>query len=1316
MALQLRESMSSKFKAVTLFVAMLALVVQPMYGFVAGQVANALQPTSAPVAVLKTESGQTLTSGTVTNEKKFTANLSASNVTDQSYFNMHLTVTGLGSSSVVYDNVTKLTADSNPKIGAGSFNSDVLTVLSDGNFNYPANNGQGVYTVEFQVCKTADDCSAFTQPVSITYDTSYVPTPPTPVCSYDFKAQKMWEITWGYDFAHRNGGTPKFTMQSNGGLTSLNGGAVPAYMGASWHWLYITEGQTTRHYDYGFADGTVRTADITFSNINGCQVPEITWGVNTSSTTFVNDPKYVRENNATDLTAQLVTPDSTTDVRFFVDGNVSAPIMGSNVGGAGATTSWWRLYAPLTAGKHTISAQVEVSGQWYPVGDTGIVYSLDTPTATYVSPNDTSFTFRHSDNPIRVKAEDQFNQFKSMDVKIGATTYTVLREDCDLRAAGNYVLCDVNASSTWSSLAEGTYTAVTSVKTQANNRLDGLTSRQFTVDGTAPQMMNARIVSPTNTPVYRDSIVLAQYVKESNQLNGVKFYVTKQRTDGQCDPNSPKVLATQSAHFVNHNPTNDTWYYSTTVDTSSLNGTNCIFSVAEDVALNHSDPQVKKISADFDNTAPSVPTAVLKDANDKIITNGYINTENFKFNLSTPATDNSIKYQVKYWNNIAGDQFQGESKAWTTSADASGVYADHFTRGEGTHYFAFSACDAVGNCSAYSTPFEVVYDNTAPTKPTITSPGDRTWHKTSPIATTWTAATDTNGIKNYQVAYSYDDGHGFAGSTCPGVVIEEGKNVYCRDETAAHRNHTPGSGEQGGVTVWVRAIDVAGNEGVWSKSVHYYYDHTNPTTTLVVPTGIVGKNFTVSGVADDNLALNRVYIQLNKREGGRFGGTTINLITNPFSTTNDWSKTFDANALGLTDGDYRATASVTDMAGNTTQLDWSDFFTVDTKAPEGNFTYSNNKAPTKGSVYAYLETTEPVTISPTGSHGWVEIDSTHFKHKFTNNGSFDAVITDEAGNSSTLTANVNWIDKKAPVGSGVADGQTVAGSVHLTVADMKSPGQGDSSSDVVSVSVDGSPVTTTLGANKTYLYDVTAEGPHTVVATDKAGNVSAVLHFTIDNTAPVVELTGYGDNMKQIQLGVTIDGATVTDGSGYTFSWSPASNTDVSFNPNVLNPVFTILKDGTYSYILTVTDGAGNTSTKAFGFTYTTPAPDADGDGTDNNNDGSSTNDGDNGNAVAAGFTAVTTGGTGANVVTLANNGTGVATPEVKSSETDKSNSEKKDVKGLETTADAVTSAGNKDGWNIFGFAWYWWLVLLAVIASFWWIIAAKKRRAEDQA
>lgn len=102
--------------------------------------------------------------------------------------------------------------------------------------------------------------------------------PAPAVCTYDFQAQKMWEVTWGYDFENRNGGAPIFTKQSHGGLLTLNNNPLPAYMSSpTWHWLYVTDNGQDKHYDYGFADGTIWTVDVTWSNVAGCQIPTIIW-------------------------------------------------------------------------------------------------------------------------------------------------------------------------------------------------------------------------------------------------------------------------------------------------------------------------------------------------------------------------------------------------------------------------------------------------------------------------------------------------------------------------------------------------------------------------------------------------------------------------------------------------------------------------------------------------------------------------------------------------------------------------------------------------------------------------------------------------------------------------------------------------------------------------------------------------------------------------------------------------------------------------------------------------------------------------------
>lgn len=365
----------------------------------------------------------------------------------------------------------------------------------------------------------------------------------------------------------------------------------------------------------------------------------------TSSTTFVDGPKYVRENDIDDLDAQMVTPDTTQDVRFFVDGNTSNPIAGQNIEGAALTTSWWRLYTALPAGEHTISTQIKVSGDWQNVDSTTTAYSLDMPTASYVIPG-VNKSYRPNDIVVRVRAEDQYKQFDRMVVTIdGATEYTVNRNQCDLRAEGKDVLCDIKGIN----LSEGTHSVSTTTYTKANNRVEDLASNEFTIDATRPVVTLAAI-DTVNSPS-----IFTQEVTESNSLNGLEIYATRPRaSDQKCDPNQPKVFGPIAADFVSQKGNN--WKYSTSVDTSSFNGKYCFFSVAEDVAMNHSNPQIQKFSATFEKSAFTLtaPANVTVAASSLIAENAFgMASDNSDMDTLVTAGLTPISIQLKNTGSVA---------------------------------------------------------------------------------------------------------------------------------------------------------------------------------------------------------------------------------------------------------------------------------------------------------------------------------------------------------------------------------------------------------------------------------------------------------------------------------------------------------------------------------------------------------------------------------------------------------------------------------------------------------------------------------------
>lgn len=116
-----------------------------------------------------------------------------------------------------------------------------------------------------------------------------------------------------------------------------------------------------------------------------------------------------------------------------------------------------------------------------------------------------------------------------------------------------------------------------------------------------------------------------------------------------------------------------------------------------------------------DNTAPTTPTNLgWKTSGGVVLTSGSAtNDENGVASWNASSSSDVDHYIYKYWNDISGNPYK-ESSAWTTTT--SGVsLAGAFNQGEGAHYFSIAAVDEAGNTSAFSTPFKVVFDKTAPT-------------------------------------------------------------------------------------------------------------------------------------------------------------------------------------------------------------------------------------------------------------------------------------------------------------------------------------------------------------------------------------------------------------------------------------------------------------------------------------------------------------------------------------------------------------------------------------------------------------------------
>ncbi|MBL0387414.1 S-layer homology domain-containing protein [Tumebacillus sp. ITR2] len=249
------------------------------------------------------------------------------------------------------------------------------------------------------------------------------------------------------------------------------------------------------------------------------------------------------------------------------------------------------------------------------------------------------------------------------------------------------------------------------------------------------------------------------------------------------------------------------------------------------------------------------------------------------------------------------------------------------------------------------------------------------------------------------------------------------------------------------------------------------------------------------------------------------------------------------------DGAYVLT--VTDLAGNSTVT----HFTLDTTAPLvsgilDNHIYNTSVTPTSGDTDI-----QTVTLTKNGS----AVAGYTLGNAITQDGTYVLTVVDQAGNSTVLHFA---LDSVAPTIAGVLDNHIYAGSV--------TPTSGDTDIQSITLTHDGTVVNGySLGTT------ITQDGTYELTVIDQAGN-STVRHFTIDTLAPVI--------------------AWVTDNHLYNFGVTPTSP-DTDIQSVQLTKNGTVVADYTLgaaitqngSYVLTLTDFAGNTSVMHFAIDTTSP-------------------------------------------------------------------------------------------------------------------------------
>jgi CheY-specific phosphatase CheX len=226
---------------------------------------------------------------------------------------------------------------------------------------------------------------------------------------------------------------------------------------------------------------------------------------------------------------------------------------------------------------------------------------------------------------------------------------------------------------------------------------------------------------------------------------------------------------------------------------------------------------------------------------------------------------------------------------------------------------------------------------------------------------------------------------------------------------------------------------------------------------------------------------------------------------------------------------------------------------IDTTKPTCTFDYDPDSWPVNTDVIATCTPSEPVTYQ---QPSWTNA------YTFTTNGSYEFQFTDNAWNTWSSTATVNWIDKTAPVLTQVT--------AVPTPTNNTTPSYTFSSTETGTITYSWSCSSTTTGAiswENTITFNTLAEWTYsncTIVVKDVAGNASNTLNvntFMIDTTKPTCS----------------------------TFTYNPTSwtvvNTDVvatctpsepvTYQQPLWTGVYTFTENGSYEFQFT--DNAWNT-------------------------------------------------------------------------------------------------------------------------------------------
>ena len=471
---------------------------------------------------------------------------------------------------------------------------------------------------------------------------------------------------------------------------------------------------------------------------------------------------------------------------------------------------------------------------------------------------------------------------------------------------------------------------------------------------------------------------------------------------------------------------------------------------------------------------------------------------------STVWTKDDINLTIEAIDSLSGIANVTVNGAEVDLENGSGTYT---ATANGT--YEVIATDNVGNAISQI----IVVDKIDKTNPNLTVSGNSTVWTKDDINLTIEAIDSLSGIANVTVNGAEVD-------------LENGSGTYTATANGTYE---------------VIATDNVGN-AISQIIVVDKIDKTNPNLT-------VSGNSTVWTKDDINLTIEAID-SLSGIANVTVNGAEVDL--------ENGSGTYTATANGT----YEVIA--TDNVGNAI----SQIIVVDKiDKTNPNLTVSGNSTVwTKDDINLTIEAIDSLSgiANVTVNGAEVDLENGSGTYTATANGTYEVIVTDNAGNATSQIVVVDKIDKEAK-----PELYVVANIEEWTKSNVVLNITASSKFGLSSVKVNENSVQIT---NTNGIYEVTQNGTYTVVATDNAGNTTTktIVVDKIDKVSPVINSITKNTEEKAEEIILTvnaIDGQSGIEG----YSW----DNGVTW---VKTNIYTVIDNGTYK--VEVKDKAGNISEK----------------------------------------------------------------------------------------------------------------------------------------